>query len=113
MDVDYFKRYNDSLGHLAGDDCLAAIARVLIASLRRPADLAARYGGEEFVVLLPETEADGAMDVAQRILQALAQGRARLLPDRTSRLAWWARKFAPGFYARSMKRRVGAEFQQP
>jgi diguanylate cyclase (GGDEF)-like protein len=68
MDVDYFKRYNDSLGHLAGDDCLAAIARVLIASLRRPADLAARYGGEEFVVLLPETEADGAMDVAQRIL---------------------------------------------
>jgi len=57
-------------------------------------------------------ESDPA-DVAQRILQALAQGRARLLPDRTSRLAWWARKFAPGFYARSMKRRVGAEFQQP
>jgi len=57
-------------------------------------------------------ESDPA-DVAQRILQALAQGRALLLPDRTSRLAWWARKLAPGFYARSMKRRVGAEFQQP
>jgi short-subunit dehydrogenase len=57
-------------------------------------------------------ESDPA-DVAQRIVQALAQGRALLLPDRTSRLAWWTRKFAPGFYARAMKRRVGAEFQQP
>lgn len=84
MDVDYFKRYNDSLGHLAGDDCLAAIARVLRSALRRPADLAARYGGEEFVVLLPETETDGAMDVAQRVMLAMD---ARVIPHPDSAVA--------------------------
>ena len=52
-------------------------------------------------------------DIAQRIVDALAQGRSLLLPDRTSRLAWWVHKFAPGFYARTMKRRVGAEFPTP
>ncbi len=49
-------------------------------------------------------------DIADRIFHALAQGQTLLLPDRTSRLAWWVRTFAPGFYARTMKRRVGAEF---
>lgn len=71
MDVDYFKRYNDSLGHLAGDECLVSIARAIRSAVMRPADLAARYGGEEFVVLLPETEVDGAMDVARRVLEAI------------------------------------------
>lgn len=52
-------------------------------------------------------------DIAQRILDALAQGQSLLLPDRTSRLAWWVRKFAPGFYARTMKRRVSGEFLNP
>jgi len=52
-------------------------------------------------------------DIAQRIVDALAQGRSLLLPDRTSRLAWWVRKIAPGFYARTMKRRVGAEYLKP
>jgi NAD(P)-dependent dehydrogenase (short-subunit alcohol dehydrogenase family) len=52
-------------------------------------------------------------DIARRIVDALAQGRTLLLPDRTSRLAWWVRKFAPGFYARTMKRRVSAEFPTP
>jgi short-subunit dehydrogenase len=52
-------------------------------------------------------------DIAQRIVDALAQGRSLLLPDRTSRLAWWVHKFAPGFYARTMKRRVGAEYPTP
>ena len=52
-------------------------------------------------------------DIAQRIVDALAQGCSLLLPDRTSRLAWWVHKFAPGFYARTMKRRVGAEFPTP
>lgn len=71
MDVDYFKRFNDSLGHLAGDDCLAAIGEAIQSAVLRPADLAARYGGEEFVVLLPETEVEGAMEVAQRVLEAV------------------------------------------
>ncbi|MBP7230178.1 MAG: GGDEF domain-containing protein, partial [Moraxellaceae bacterium] len=71
MDVDYFKRYNDSLGHLAGDDCLAALARAMQSALLRPTDLVARYGGEEFVMLLPETDADGAMGVARRVLNAI------------------------------------------
>ena len=57
-------------------------------------------------------ESDPA-DVAQRILESIARGQSLLLPDRTSRLAWWVSKLAPGFYARTMKRRVSAEFQQP
>ena len=50
-------------------------------------------------------------DIARRIVEAIAHRRSLLLPDRTSRLAWWVRKFAPGFYAGTMKRRVRAEFQ--
>jgi NAD(P)-dependent dehydrogenase (short-subunit alcohol dehydrogenase family) len=52
-------------------------------------------------------------DIAERIFETVAQGRTLLLPDRTSRLAWWVRKIAPGFYARTMKRRVGAEYPKP
>lgn len=64
-DVDHFKRYNDALGHLAGDDCLRRVAEALRACLRRPTDLLARYGGEEFVALLPDTDLAGAIGVAQ------------------------------------------------
>jgi diguanylate cyclase (GGDEF)-like protein/PAS domain S-box-containing protein len=67
MDVDHFKKYNDQYGHPAGDACLKAIATVLTASIRRPADLAARYGGEEFVLLLPNTDAAGCALVGERI----------------------------------------------
>lgn len=64
-DVDHFKRYNDALGHLAGDDCLRRVAGALRTCLRRPTDLLARYGGEEFVSLLPDTDLAGAIGVAQ------------------------------------------------
>jgi diguanylate cyclase (GGDEF)-like protein len=67
LDVDCFKQYNDRYGHAAGDVCLQRVAHALQDSLLRPVDLAARYGGEEFVVLLPETTARGAQDVAERI----------------------------------------------
>src|SRR5262245_13275639 len=73
IDVDYFKSYNDFHGHRAGDDCLAAVGKAIGESLQRPADLAARYGGDEFVVLLPDTYMDGALDVARRMLAAVAE----------------------------------------
>ncbi len=66
-DVDHFKKYNDALGHQAGDRCLAAVAQAIRAAARRPADLAARYGGEEFVVVLPGTPAEGARQVGERV----------------------------------------------
>lgn len=69
IDVDYFKNYNDTYGHGAGDECLMAIGTVLKNSARRPGDVAARYGGEEFVVLLPGTGLVGARELGERIIQ--------------------------------------------
>jgi two-component system chemotaxis family response regulator WspR len=74
-DLDYFKQYNDGLGHLAGDLCLKKAAAVLTEQLKRPADVAARYGGEEFALILPGTDAAGAKQVAEACrahLEALA-----------------------------------------
>lgn len=71
VDIDHFKIYNDAFGHQAGDDCLRRVARVLDASLHRPADLVARYGGEEFVAMLPETDSEGAVTVAELMRQAV------------------------------------------
>lgn len=73
IDVDHFKRFNDTYGHPAGDDCLRRIGRILADSVRRPADLAARYGGEELAVILPSTGADGALAVAEQFMQRLQQ----------------------------------------
>jgi diguanylate cyclase (GGDEF)-like protein len=75
IDVDFFKSFNDAYGHLEGDACLQRISRSLIASSNRPDDLVARYGGEEFAVILPNTNAEGAFKVAEKIrqdVQALA-----------------------------------------
>lgn len=71
FDVDYFKQYNDIYGHSAGDDCLRSVARAIRSGQKRPADLAARYGGEEFCLLLPETDGDGARQVAEQVRQAV------------------------------------------
>lgn len=67
IDVDYFKKYNDIYGHIAGDNCLKMIAKIIAKTVQRPSDYVARYGGEEFVVVLPRTDAAGAMKVAEQI----------------------------------------------
>jgi len=66
-DVDHFKLFNDRHGHQRGDECLRAVANVIGEKAFRPTDLAARYGGEEFAIVLPETDRDGALEVAERI----------------------------------------------
>ena len=67
IDVDFFKHFNDTQGHLAGDEALRRIAQCVQQSLKRPADLAARFGGEEVAVLLPSTSLGGAVCVGERI----------------------------------------------
>ncbi|GAB3391037.1 sensor domain-containing diguanylate cyclase [Massilia agri] len=71
LDVDFFKKYNDRYGHVAGDDCLRQVAHTLRKNLGRPSDLAARYGGEEFAVILPGTGEVGARYVAERLRLAI------------------------------------------
>jgi len=71
MDVDFFKGVNDLHGHSYGDECLISLAAMIQEQARRPDDVAARLGGEEFVMLLPDTHAAGAENVARRILEAV------------------------------------------
>jgi len=84
-DIDSFKSYNDAYGHQAGDEVLRRVAAVLGEAARRPTDIAARYGGEEFVVALPNTDSDGALLVAQGLVEAvrglgIAHGRSGTKP---------------------------------
>ena len=72
-DIDHFKAYNDTYGHPLGDLCLHQVADALRSSLRRPGDVLARYGGEEFAVLLPNTPADGALAVAETMVERVAE----------------------------------------
>lgn len=67
LDVDHFKLFNDAYGHQAGDDCLKKVAEALKQTINRPTDLVARFGGEEFAVILGETDAEGALNIAEQI----------------------------------------------
>ncbi|MBM4055766.1 MAG: diguanylate cyclase [Planctomycetes bacterium] len=67
IDIDYFKLYNDTYGHPQGDVCLKQVAKALRDALKRPGDVVARYGGEEFVIVLPDTDTEGACQIAESI----------------------------------------------
>ena len=71
IDVDYFKQFNDVNGHQRGDDALRQVAQALKGTILRPSDVVCRYGGEEFACLLPDTNLDGALQVAQRMKLAV------------------------------------------
>lgn len=66
-DIDYFKLYNDTYGHSAGDECLISVAKTIEKTLKRPGDFCARYGGEEFIIILPATDQKGAARIADDI----------------------------------------------
>jgi diguanylate cyclase (GGDEF)-like protein len=70
-DIDHFKTYNDAYGYLAGDDCLRILGQAMTKAMLRPGDLLARYSGEEFVGLMPDTDANGAAIVGERLLNAV------------------------------------------
>ena len=70
-DVDCFKAYNDNYGHLQGDECLLRVARAISYSVKRPIDFVARYGGEEFAVILPDTDNEGTMVIAEDIRKCI------------------------------------------
>lgn len=71
MDIDHFKFYNDTYGHLRGDECLRRVAQAMASCVKRPQDLVARYGGEEFVAILPNTDHLGAAFIAQEIVASV------------------------------------------
>ena len=73
LDVDLFKHYNDTYGHVAGDQCLKRVARVLQGVTKRATDLAARYGGEEFALILPNTNQEGAIGLGEKILDGVRE----------------------------------------
>lgn len=73
IDVDYFKRFNDSAGHQAGDECLRKLAQALNSVAQRSSDVLARYGGEEFALIAPATDKIGATQLAEQCLSAVAE----------------------------------------
>jgi diguanylate cyclase (GGDEF)-like protein/PAS domain S-box-containing protein len=83
-DIDHFKLYNDTYGHIAGDECLRHVATIIASVFKRAGDLVARYGGEEFAVIMPATSAENAGIVAERLRQAVWD---RAIPHDASRIA--------------------------
>jgi len=71
IDIDFFKRYNDTYGHLEGDKCLKIVAQTLFRSIKRANDFIARYGGEEFIAILPHTDEHGARLIADKLLDSI------------------------------------------
>ncbi len=117
IDVDFFKHYNDTYGHQAGDQCLQSIVQAVLSALNRPGDLLARFGGEELAVILPNTLLNGAIPVAQSIQRELGErhiphagslvadhvtlsiGVAMMMPDEKSSSAMLVTAADRGLYA--------------
>lgn len=74
-DIDYFKAYNDTFGHLEGDECLKKVATILRKNVTRDSDLVARFGGEEFVIILANTSLEGALSCANRLKKMFADAK--------------------------------------
>ena len=72
-DLDEFKTYNDTYGHVAGDSCLTKVAQGIMNILSRPGDFCARYGGEEFIIILPDTSLAGAINIAEKIRKTILE----------------------------------------
>lgn len=75
IDIDFFKAYNDHYGHLAGDECLIQVSQAMVNALRRPTDFLARYGGEEFVLLLQNTDINGAVAIAEELRECVEKSK--------------------------------------
>lgn len=86
IDIDYFKNYNDTYGHQAGDECLQQVAAVMRETISRPTDLVARYGGEEFAVILTDTDEQGAIVVAETIRKSIE---SLMIPHADSDVSEW------------------------
>jgi diguanylate cyclase (GGDEF)-like protein len=84
LDIDFFKNYNDTYGHDAGDNCLRTIAVAIAKCITRDEDFVARYGGEEFVVVLPNTDINGVNLIAKKILEKVCECR---IPNEASDIA--------------------------
>lgn len=84
LDIDFFKQFNDHYGHIQGDDCLRRVAEALEAAAVRPRDCVARFGGEEFVLVLPETDAESAKQIAERCRKLVGHLR---IPHEQSKVA--------------------------
>lgn len=86
VDIDYFKKYNDHYGHPAGDSVLQTVAQIMVETARRPADLVARFGGEEFILILPDTDKNGAKLICAKLREALAEANIEHLASPLNRL---------------------------
>lgn len=82
-DIDYFKKYNDFYGHQAGDECIIKVAQTIKEQLKRASDCVARYGGEEFVIILPNTNQEGAISIIKSIQEAIS---AQNIPHKKSEI---------------------------
>lgn len=96
IDIDNFKRFNDTFGHPLGDAALIAVARALSGCLHRAGDVLARYGGEEFAVVMPGVDSAGAITVANRLVQAVRSVTVRQAADWTASVSVGAATWLPG-----------------